>query len=377
MTTPTWNIADTIRREAELAGGYSKLEHLINTKNNEASWRPADRRKLKIIDRRKLKAIADGREFTVSTHELAAIDNYFSPRGEGFGDRPLFAKHNLLESAAENENFIALIGAFQRNQEERNDVSLWDVLAFREVLAGMQRFREVIHDTLEPIPFFNANGKHNHDAQLVSDLLNKSRRSICCIGSTRSNVAAECFLAEMFGVEPFVRLPKGRIPFKFFWAEDFERKRAGFSSAFEATEQEIAQTQYADTSLVKSVGGGGGVKALMLENLIYPVIPRKVDTWDDYGIVAVQRQSGDRVRIVLAGLTGPSTYACAKACRTTIAMPAPSVAKGKGFKTLWAVVRAKISPGKPGIGDTRSVESIKLLGEPRIWPCPSQVVNSA
>lgn len=356
MRNPSWSIAEAIKHEAML-GGYSKLALAIA----RANQRPSDSNVPRAIDRRKLKAIAEGKDFTISTRELMAIDRFFGPKGKGFADNPLFARHTLTECMAENLDFTALIAAYQRNQEERNDVSLWDVLAFREVLADMQKFRSAIRENLEPVSFFDPAGKHSHDATLITKLLSKPKHTICCIGSPRTNVGSEFLLADAFGIRPFANA-REVVPFKFFWPEDLERKKAGYTSAFEASIEELIRL---DPSLHRIAGR---VKSLIVGKHVYLVEPKRNTTWEDYGIIVAQRLSGDRIRVALAGLTGPSTNACAQVCRTAIETALPPLPKGKGAVTRWAIVKATVSPGHPGVGDTRLVQSVDLIGEPSSWP---------
>ena len=207
MKIPILNISKAIKTHANLIGGYAQLARKINELNSDHGSFPQ-------IDRRKLKAIADGENFTVSARELATIDCYFAPLGEGFGDHPLFATHSLLEAVAENETLSVLIGAFQRNDDERNDVSLWDVKAFREVLEGLRKFRDAMQFSIVDVPFFNPKRKHNRVDHGIRELLAEPKTSICVVGSTRSNVAAEIVLADMFGTHPFVR-SHVRLPFRF------------------------------------------------------------------------------------------------------------------------------------------------------------------
>jgi len=359
MKTPEWNISDAIKREVARAGSYSKLADDINLLSK-------DPRKM---DRRKLAAIANRNQFTLSSGELAAFDSYFAQHGSSLGE--LFSRQSLLKSMAENEKCVALVGAFPRNEEERNDVSLWDVKAFQELLEGMYKFREVTHSTLQDVPFFNLHGKHNRALLPIAKIPSKPRLSVCYIGSTRSNVATEVVLSDMFGIQPFIAA-RQQPPFKFYWQsdpdDDPERTDAGFFSAFQATDEEVGKIDsgFPPSAPKRPPKRGRHVSALLVEGQLLKVVPRISSMWEDYGILAAQKQGGDRIRVVVAGLTGPSTYASARACRTNIGIPAPPESG-----VLWAVVKATVRPGNPGVGDSRWVERIDLVGEPHIWPRPN------
>lgn len=353
MKIPILTISHTIHAAATEVGGYVKLAEKINGYNAAAGFRALDRRKLKII--------ADGKDdFTISIGELSAIDNYFGRLGRGLSDTPLFARHSLLKAVAENEQLSFLFGAFQRDEEVRNDVSLWDVKSVQEILDGLTKFGKARQVSFRDVPFSDAAGMHNQRETGIPKLLEQPQTSVCVIGSTRSNVAAEFALATMFGVEPF-KPAQRKLPFKFLWPSDKTRLKKGFTSAFEAgtAEKEAFRNRYR-----KAINGELQTTALVLGNEFYPVVPKGKRHWDDYGIVALQRQSNHRVLLVVAGLTGPSTLASAKACRfetsTLLPLPDSTVASD----VLWAVVKARIAQS-PGIGDVRTVDTIELIGEIR------------
>jgi len=352
MKSTIWSIADAVNRHAREVGGFSELERKVN----EVFANKESRRR---IDRRKLKAIADGREFTISTGELIAIDNYFSPLGIGFGDEPLFAKENALKSLARNGNLCVTIGAFQRNEEERNDVSLWDVKAFQEVRTAARKIRGDMPFTLHDVPFFDENGRHNHGDRSVPQLLSESRSSVCSIGSPRANVASEVILADMFGLKPF-RLPSAAPPFRFYWCADAERTKRGFSSAFDVS---LAEIERLDPKFALQARKKKRLSALVVGDTVHTVVPKIHGNWSDYGIVAAQKCAEDRVRVVIAGLTGPSTLACAKACTTRLSLP---TRPGEdSCKVFWIVVRASVSQRKTGVGDLRELQdSIEVVDGP-------------
>ena len=355
MKKPTWRIAVAIQNQAKEPGGYARLAEKINQLESNA--------RLPRLDRRKLTAIATGADFTVSTGELVAIDNFFSPLGEGFGDHPLFPKHTLLETMAENTRLEVLVGAFQRNTDERNDVSLWDVKAFQEVLSGLQKYTEAFRFNIRDIPFFDVDAKHNQNDKTVRASMLKPNTSLCAVGSTRANVASEVVLAGMFGVSPFCP-PMTRLPFKFFWPGDDVRTKGGFLSAFEATEEELARV---DPRTVQPSKEGRRSSGLLLEDQGLLVEPKKKGRWYDYGIFAAQRLTHYRVHVVLAGVTGPSTLAAAFACRMAKDLQVPEKPSQGRSAVLWGVVKATISGGHTGIGDIRKVEDFEVMGEPKTW----------
>jgi len=350
MTHPKLYLSELIEKGQATCRGYLELSKRIEAANPSLEKGG--------VDRRKLKAIVDGRPFTISLDELIALDNYFSLYGESLGDRPLFVRQSLLEGLAENHRIVVLLGAFQRDEETRNDVSLWDVKAFGEIISGMQKFREGIQNTLHDVSFLNSRGVHNRDPMVCGSILAKTNQSICGIGSMRSSVATEIMLANMFQVTAFARA-KRPLPFRFIWPEDAYRKKWDFASAFVTTrsEQRTAET----TRTAHATG------ALVVGDEVYDVIPKRRGQWDDFGIIAVQRRKGGRVWLVVAGISGITTYAAAVACRTKIHVAIPQSSESGDSPVLWAVVRARVSDNARGIGDTRYLESVELLQQPQYW----------
>lgn len=348
MERPKLYLTETIRREQNRWGSFLALEKQIAGANANLEG--------VTVDRRKLKAIADGAAFTISTDELLALDNYFSLFGEGLADRPLFVRQSVLEELAQNSKLIFLLGAFPRDDEVRNDVNLWDVKAYQDVLFGVHRFHEGIQNSLQEIPFLNLDGVHNQDPTVCDSILQKNRPNACGIGSPRASVATEIMLAHMFGTRPFRKSTK-RLPFKFVWPHD-EYRDPHFVSAFEATPEEL-ESRHPAASREKR-------RALIVNGKVYEVTPKARGTWSDYGIIALQRQADGRIWLVLAGVTGPATYACAIACRTRMNVPIPSTGDGP-TQVLWALIHLTVGETR-GIGDIRCVQSVDLVEKPQLWP---------
>ena len=258
MTRPELYLSELIENGQAACHGYLELSKRIKAAN--------PRLKKGGVDRRKLKAIVDGRPFTISLDELIALDNYFSLYGESLGDRPLFVRQSLLEGLAENHRIVVLLGAFQRDEETRNDVSLWDVQAFQEIISGVQKFREGIQNTLQDVSFLNSKGFHDKDPMVCGSILAKSNQSICGIGSMRSSVATEIMLANMFQVTAFARARRP-LPFRFIWPEDAHRKKWEFASAFVTSRSEQRAAETARTAHATG--------ALVVGDRIYDVIPNQ------------------------------------------------------------------------------------------------------
>lgn len=357
MTTkvPKLHLSEAIAREQSRCKGYLALEKRIAAVNANIEC------KCKTVDRRKLKAIAVGAPFTISTDELIALDNYFSLSGDGLGDRPLFARQSVLEELAKGARIIFLLGAFPRDEEVRNDVNLWDVKAFQEVLSGLYRFREGIPNALQDIPFLNAEGVHNQDPAVCGHILHQNRPNACGIGSPRASVATETMLCKMFTINPFT-ISSEPLPFKFIWPLDDYREHKRFVSAFEATAEEIAALQGHHWSIKPERR-----RALVVNGRIYEVVPERSKPWSDYGIIALQRQMDGQIWLVLAGITGPATFACAIACRTRMNIAIPRAGEAPS-PVVWALVHATVAEQTQGIGDIRRVESVDLVGKPQHWP---------
>jgi len=356
MSLPVLYISQALQK-LKPKGGYLELSGNIQAANGGSASLT--------IDRRKLKATADGKPFTISLDELVVLDNYLSLHGEGLGDRPLFVRQSILEGLSKNRRIAFLLGAFQRDEEIRNDVSLWDVKAFQEVLTGIHKFRDDIQDNIQEVSFFNEKGEHNKNPRACEDILAKKRQSVCAIGSPRSSIASEILLSEMLQVQPFSR-PKRQLPFKFVWPEDEARKESLFASAFVAGHKDLAASEPELASLIER----RKASALIVGETVFKVIPKKGKAWDDFAIIAVQEKSDDRVRLVIAGMTGVTTYAAAIGCRTKLNVAIPECSGGQDSPVLLAVIKVKVKERPEGIGDVRYIESVELAQQPQYWPQP-------
>jgi hypothetical protein len=337
------------------AGGYKELSARIKTANTAARGQT--------VDRRKLKDIVDGEDFTISVQELIALDHYLSLSGQGLADHPLFQKESVLQGLAVNEKIVFLLGAFRRDDEARNDVSLWDVKAFQAIFDGVQRLRTGIQGSLQDVFFLNDQGHHNQHPRGCDAILKEPRLSVCSIGSPKANVVTEMILAKMFHEKPFARSTRP-VPFKFFWPGEEERKERKFASTFVMRPGEFEHKTTRRRMSKQCVG------ALVIKDEIYEVAPHHRGWWSDYGVVAVQKLTGQRVRLVIAGITGPTTYATALACGGMLNVAIPQSDEKKDSAVLWAVIRTQIRTKKPGIGDIRDIESIEVVRKPESWTKP-------
>ena len=98
------------------------------------------------------------------------------------------------------------------------------------------------------------------------------------------------------------------------------------------------------------------------------VVDRTKAKWTAHGIVAAQRRSTGQIWVVVAGMSGPGTYAGARLMSAvTAALPPP--ARGHHSPTLWVRVEVNVDRSEPG-GDNRAVKANKVVGKPQFWPKP-------
>ena len=326
------------------------------------------------IDRRKLQKLAalEGMDLeredfvrmkgdvNLRISELVALNKFLTPMGAGLATRPIFNQPTILATLAERPEVVFMFGAKPDEKRKNIEVSVWDVRCQAEILNSVNSYRAntriKMEDVISRAP--EKDGKEfggwekwftdNHDASIV------------CIGSPRACRASEIMLAKMFGVKPFedVKRAAETLPFHFIWARDtdpFGSRFAADAGSIERLDGALARAMRRDP---KTAMG------LLVNNTVLPA-PYQGDRWIDYGIIAAQRRSSGGLWLALCGLSGPTTYAAAKAAKTLadIIPPAPV---GEHSKVQWAVVKSVIDNNEMP-GDSREVAGQEISGQPEVW----------
>ena len=177
---------------------------------------------------------------------------------------------------------------------------------------------------------------------------------MCCIGSPRSCPAAELMLASMFKVKPF-RKPTSSLPFHFIWSPKTLKFHTS-AFALDAEDIEAENHKLAKEILEEKAW------ALKVADILYEVHRVGRKEWSVYGVVAAQRRAGGRVWVVVAGLSGPATYASALAVASQKTGSLPEIPEHGGrSEVLWALVEATVRQGPETYGDNREVVGVEVL----------------
>ena len=75
----------------------------------------------------------------LSVDDLAAIDIYLEPFGEGLSYRPLFDKPDVLQALANSGRVTFLVGT--EGEEEGGNFPHWDVLAMAELQRSLTAWK--------------------------------------------------------------------------------------------------------------------------------------------------------------------------------------------------------------------------------------------
>lgn len=293
--------------------------------------------------------------------ELMALNAYLSPMGAGLAARPIFDQPSILATLAERSEVVFMFGA-QPNEERQNiEVSVWDVRCQGEILNSVNSYQANISITMEDVMYRAPEKKGGPEIggweKWFTDVHDAS---IVCIGSPRACRASEFMLAKMFNVEYFAETTREeeRLPFLFIWAREtdkFGSRFAGDAESIERLDKALAASIRMDPKTTMGLRVDGTVHASRGQG----------SRWKDYGIIAAQRRSSGQLWLVLCGLSGPTTYAAAKAAKSLADIIPPNPV-GEDSKVQWAVVKSVIEK-TPMPGDARKVVGQEIIGEPKLW----------
>jgi hypothetical protein len=179
--------------------------------------------------------------------------------------------------------------------------------------------------------------------------------SVCCIGSPRACYVAEFMLAEMFGVGAFDPRLATRVPLSFVWAG---RAPCHYPSSFRVTADQL---QDIDAALAGDILDGRLWGALRVGDKIFPESRRlKDERWTSHGVVLTQGRTSGQVWVVLAGLSGPDTFGCARVLATAQSGAVPEASRDRQ-PIRWDIVESTVEERPGGHGDTRVVVSQRVV----------------
>jgi len=369
-----------IGRALKEAGNASRLAKMIADANGGKSsvgW--------KLLE----KLARDPEHVRLSYPQLEAIDHYLATRPEGGLDRnPLFQKPGILDCLVETPRVAFLLGSTPRQSEQRNDLSRWDSRAMAGLLHEICLRSSALHTGRHGVEFeiedvlldFPVRPDKLMD-QSWHRWLNDKNCSIISVGSSRACHASEVILAQMFGLRPFVKQSAAEIrsPFTFIWpdTEPGESGRSPAPSRLKGNPRDF-QSRFAlgaddlpgDQKKLAQLIRAGKACAFHYRDTFYPVVPNQAKPFKMYAVIAAQRRRDSQTHVVIAGLSGPATFAAAELVRDfKTALPhVPGGESSVVYRPVEVVISAKGKRGQPG--DIRTIEKYEFMDEPQIWQAP-------
>ena len=317
-----------------------------------------------LIDRRRLMAIAKASPNVVlSLRELSYLDRYLAPFGKGLAYNPIFQGSNLLEVLAQTEHVDVLLGT--KPEQERQNISHWDVLGLAEIQRGMQDLRLQVRIDIHDVPLCSTTEgtRESLEAEALSSLLREDGNSLVVIGSSRSNPAADAVLCRMLGRPPFSGAPNDKrgLPFHFVWAEGLLYVH---ESALHLGPDDIREIDPHAADLIAA----RKYSALAVGETVYiDTLSHWERSWGDtVGICAVQRRSNGKLWVVVSGVTGVATYVAAKHLRElSTRLHEPHT--GRNSPVYWCVVRVSVPEDGTGLlTSRRRFPGSHILPQPEI-----------
>lgn len=361
-----FRLARVLQEFREKEGGDVALARAISAANGIDLVKEPNRKP--IIDRRKLKRIADSDpDLVLSLRELRALDRYLEQFDEGLAQKPLFVKPDILSSlAAAEKDVVFILGSRPEPNGLRFNVSHWDVMAMADIqysLYGLSQVRCKIQDMLLSETVAGARGVLRRKEW--SDMLGEKGPSIVCFGSTKSVHACNSMLATMFSVPLFESAklnPQVRLPVRYAWPPP-PKHLTLLPSHFNVSPEELAKIDPGAARAVQKQDS-----ALLLEDEAYVDELLRRGNGQTYGAVFAQRRRRGQIWVVVAGLTGPATYAAGlmvKKIATRLLEEKP----GRDSPVYWAVIGASVHKTRNvSSGSSYEVDEGEILTGPHKWP---------
>ncbi len=324
----------------------------------------------KTIERRKLSQLAKKMPVSLTLDELDALDTYLY-RTEGFGLESLFPEH-VLKSLLRPGKVKILLGTRPIAGGGRIiGVSKWDMLAMARVYNYMMQpgptvdvdivdvhLEDRMLTDLDPDTY----EQKFAGAEWYQVLKGSENASVVSIGSSRSSLASEIMLAEMFGIRPFdLNSDKTKLPFYFYW--DFRSPYVPSSSFAcdvptemrrDNQEEEVFGLKLADRDPFWVYRPAGDCRG-------------KTRKWQTFGVIAAQRRAGGQLWVVIAGLTAVGTLGAAY---QLLAMEtAPRAQLGQNSPVRWCV--ASVGAEQTWAFESRQMKWQDILVSPQLWPPPT------
>ena len=358
-------LAKTLGERLFKEGSYTALAQAISEANglrtDENGNRPKD-----AVDRRKLKNIVDGDEKLVfSVGELRALDRYLERYGHGLAYTPLFAKPDLLQSLADSGDVTFLLGSKPERDNFRVNFSHWDVLAMGEIQRSVNAFAPHVYFDIREVrlqPDLDGTLRSIDESE-CSQLLSDDGPSVVSLASSRANPASDLMLSEMFGRATFADVPmdeKRSLPFHLVWPST---QNYIVPSCFHLSDCDLGRY---DRSAAEIVRNERAAALVVGEEVWVDGLTRK-GYGSTYGICVAQRRRRGQVWMVLAGLTGPATYATARLVKQ-MGTGLQGDELGGHSPVYYTPIRGKIEPEGGPSDHPPYLTGQVIVQDSRAWP---------
>jgi hypothetical protein len=314
---------------------------------------------------KKLQHLDAGQPIPISLDELEAFDAYLDKKCGGRRVADLLAADTALEALARSKRVLFLYGA--KPVERGTYVSCWDVRALTHLMRAIQQRQPECSFEIQEVPLYDRLLPASELANALQErwgLLLEGGPSVVCLGSTRACLVTELLLSQMFTAAPFrkeVALQNTNLPFLFLWSrQQYEEIPSTFARPY--------QPQNA------SAGSPPNRFAAMSFSGEVKPVDRDRETFDEYAVVAAQRRTKGQIFAVVAGLTGPGTFAAAQLLDTRgFSLPDP-LPDGRS-RVAWIAVKAAVRKlGGRRIGaaaevsrDDWELTGQEVIGAPAVW----------
>jgi hypothetical protein len=307
-------------------------------------------------------------KLVLSLAELRGIDRYLERFGHGLAYNPFFEKPELLRCVAESRHALFLLGSKRDPKDDfRINISHWDVLGLSCIQGGVQGYAEnLLLDIRETRMHEDVTeARQDLDDSELQRLYSKRGPSLLCLGSSRGNQMAERMLCNMANLKPFTDNAPGKhrnLPFYFVWAKPRDYV---LPSQFHL---------YADDAISDNREAGEAVMqkraACFWHEGGYLIDDLSIDGKREgftYALCAAQRRENKQIWLLVAGLTGPATYAAA---RWVHKMPTDFDHQSKSGRpswVFWNLLRAKATPVAEGKGGIYTVGDAEVVTHGVAW----------
>jgi len=323
-----------------------------------------------LVDDEKLQdLVTKGGSVRLTINQFVALDRFFSQFGEGIHEKGLFER-SILEPTANAGSVRFLLGSSEDQGELWNVVRRWDSQAMAEILQEVTQINVRVKIEIADVIRNGADKRPDYPPQ---ESFKSSGASLIAIGSPLANPASEVLLAEMLTVQPFQRSGEVQppLPFHFIWPSI---AAPSYPSTFSVAAQGDVLRRL--RAYFKHLRPDHGVLRVNqpeptkhgyrpLEKFYESV--RLKESGKAPGVIVAQQRATGQVFMVVAGVSGPGTYAAGR-CLTshrTYSLPQP-IGDHHG-KVLVTYLQSQVTRLPHHHGDECDVAEPEILGS-FAWP---------